>query len=267
MIRTRFILTATVALTFAAAACGGGSKSSSTATPGAAQPSSQSGATSSAGATATSAGGGSGGGSDEVKAVTKKFADATFKGTYKLTAAPSVTGGGALENGQMVLYKQGGNRFRFDVTAVQDGKDLQIIFIETDSVSVFCLKDAGDFGAVFGVTAGQGLCFNSNTGGQNPVGSISQTFSDLENADVTVLEKSKRNIAGKDGTCFRAKDNKTAQISTECFASDGAILYAKTEGDDTSEIEATDISGSVKDSDFNPPYEVKDVPGLGGSGQ
>ena len=243
---------AVVALT---AACGGGSSDK---TP---TSSSSSGASAGSTSAATASSGGSGGGGvPDVKAITKKFADSTFQANYK------VTGSGAdATGGQMQLYKDGQTKFRFDITATQNGQPMSIIFIQNGDTSSFCLKDAGELGPLLGVDAGKGVCFKSNANDpNNPVGNLSSTFSDIENADVTVLDTSKRQVAGRDTACYRAKDNASRDISTICFASDGAMLYVQTEGTDANTIEATDVKSSVSATDFDLPYEVRDFPGSGG---
>ncbi len=240
------------------AACGGSSSKDQTPTSVASngtQAKSTSAATSSSGNNS-----GGGGGVPDVTAITKKFAEATFQATYK------VTGSGAEGGGEMLLYKDGQNRFRFDITATQNGQPMSIIFIQKDDTSAFCLKDAGELAPLLGVDAGKGVCFKSNANDpNNPVGSLSTTFSDIENADVTVLETSKRKVAGQDAACYRAKDNASGEISTICFADNGAMLYVQTEGTDANTIEATDSKSSVDASVFELPYEVKDFPGIGGA--
>lgn len=245
---------AAVALTVG---CSGGSSKDKTPTSAASNGSS---AQSTSAATSSSGNNsGGGGGVPDVKVITKKFADATFQATYK------VTGSGADAGGEMLIYKDGTNRFRFDITATQNGQPMSIIFIQKDDTSAFCLKDAGELAPLLGVDAGKGVCFKSNANDpNNPVGSLSSTFSDIENADVTVLETSKRKVAGRDAACYRAKDNTSGEISTICFANDGAMLYVQTEGADANTIEATDVKSSVDGSSFELPYDVKDFPGFGG---
>ncbi len=251
------ILTAATAMLVLAGCSGGDSKDkTSTAGPaGGASPGNEKQA--SASASTPSSGGG---GNADVQAITKKFADSTFRATYKLTGS-----GTDLAGGEMQLYKDGKDRFRFDITATQNGQEMSIVFIQNKDTSAFCLKDAGELGPLLGVEAGKGVCFKNDPGdANNPVGNLSEMFSDIENADVTVLETSKRKVAGRDASCYRAEDNETKEISTICFGSDGAMLYIKTEGTDANEIEATEVKSSVKSSDFDLPYEVKDFPGLGG---
>ncbi len=273
MSRRALIIAATlvVAVATLAAACGGGTSSkdktsTAVATPGAAtavgKSTPGSGATSGAASTPASPPVASGDGGDpQIKAVAQKFADSTFKGTYTLSGD---SGGAAFTDGQLTLTKDGTNKFRFDVSGKQDGQDVAIIFIETTDTSAFCLKNAGDFGALFGIPDGQGVCFKNDPSGANPIGSLADSLKDFQNANVTILETTKKTIAGQDGTCYKTKDNTTSEISTQCFTDDGVILSVVSEGANASTIEATAVSKTVDSGDFNLPYEVKDLPNIAG---
>jgi hypothetical protein len=262
-LRSMLIAAAVAAITLSACVSGGSGKKDKTPASGATQAAGQSGATSApAKATAaTTNASGSGGGSDALKAISRKFAASSFKGTYNLTTSGATSD--TFQNGQMVIYKDGDALFRIDLTAKQDGKDVRVVIIEKGGGQILCFDDAGAFGALLGIETGKGVCVNNNSSDLGPASSIGSAFSDLETADLTVLEESKRTIAGNQSDCYRSKNDKTGQIETACFSSAGVPLYVKREGDDASEMEATEVSGSVKSSDFDPPYEVKDVPGLG----
>jgi hypothetical protein len=258
-----------IAGSLAVAACGSSSKKTDKTPTAAAEGSTAStpspGKTAASGATpgATSgAGGSSSGGDPEVKAMGKKFGQSTFNATYNLTESGSDQSSG----GTLTMTKDGETKFRLDLSTTQDGKETAIIFIEADDVSAFCLKDAAEFGALLGIESGQGVCFKTSaTDPNNPVGSLRDSLKEFENADVTLIEKSSKNVAGQDGQCFKTKDNTTSEISTTCFNKDGVILYVNTEGDNTSVIEAQTVSGSVSADDFKLPYEERELPaGLGG---
>ena len=269
-IRWFALTTVLVVGSLAVAACGGSSKKTDktpTAAPektsGASTPTS--GKTSASGKTAEatkSSSSSSSGDDSEVKAIGRKFAQSTFNATYKITGS----GADEFSDGKLTLLKDGETKFRFDLTANQDGKDMAITFIEADGVSAFCLKDAGEFGALLGIEDGKGVCFKTGSNdASNPVGSLRDSLKDFENADVTVIEKSSKKVAGQDGQCFKTKDNETSEISTTCFNKDGVILYVQTEGDSASEIEAQTVSKKVSDDDFKLPYEERELPGgLGG---
>lgn len=200
-------------------------------------------------------------GNGELADVAQKFANSTFQATY--TASGS--GSEGLAGGQLILYKDGQKRFRFDASITQNGQATDVVFITTESVSAYCLKDLGDLGGVLGVTPGTGVCFKSDPNDpNNPVASVSSIFQDLETTNTTLLDKSSRTVAGTDTTCYRMKDNTTAEISTACFTSDGILMYTSTEGSDAFAMEATVVSGSVGASAFDLPYELRDFPSTGG---
>lgn len=269
-ISTIILAAGLLAATLGLAACGGGGASNKTPTTAPASTAASgnggstpaSGKTSAATAAATTSSGSSGSTDSDLKAAADKFAGSTFSADYKITGSL----GADITDGSMKLIKKGKDKFRFEVTGKQNGEDLAVVFIETPDVSAFCLKNAGEFGALLGVADGEGVCFKSPDDSTNPVGSLSSSLKDFENQNVTVLEKSKRTIAGQSGNCFKTQDNDTQEISTACFNGDGAMLYAESSGADAGTIEATSVSKSVSDGDFNPPYALKDAPGfLGGA--
>lgn len=195
----------------------------------------------------------------DIKDITAKFANVSFQANYKVTGSGTEGGGG-----EMQLFKQGRDRLRFDITATQNGQPMSVMVIQKDGTSAFCLRDAGELAPLLGVDAGKGVCFKSNPDdSNNPLGNLSTTFSDIENADVTVLDTSTRTVAGRDASCYHAKDNTSGDVSTVCFAGDGALLYMQTEGADANTIEATDVKSSVDGNSFDLPFEVKDFPGVG----
>lgn len=211
-------------------------------------------------ATKSSDSGGGGGGSGEWDEMKKKFLKSTFHAEYKVSGA----GAEDFAGGKLVMYKDGEKRFRFDVTAMQRGEEMALSVIENGDVSAFCLKDAGELGALLGIEAGKGVCFKSDPDDPNsPAGGLSSIFSDLEDDKSTVLDTSKKKVAGKDASCFKVKDA-DGEVSTGCFSKDGILLAMETEGEDASTFEATDVEGKVSASDFELPYEVREMPGFGG---
>lgn len=245
------------ALVIVLAACGGGGNKTATATLGAgaskdSTPASPPRATPSESAT--------GGGDPELKAVAARFAASTFKAKY------TATGGGSADDTTQIteirLTKDGDKKFRFDVKGTQDGKEVSIISIETGDISAFCLKNAGDLGALLGISADQGVCFkNDVAAGVNPIGGLADSLRDFESSNVTLLEKSAKTIAGQEGSCYKTRDNTSGDVSLACFSKDGALLSSDTGGTDASTIVATEITGGVTADDFTLPYEVKDLPG------
>src|SRR5439155_21129309 len=111
------LLTALAAALLVVAGCGGGGGGNKT-------PAADT--TSSSGATEPS-----GGGSEDVKEVARKFSNSTFTAKYRLS------GGDPAGEGKMTLYKDGDKKLRFDVSETQDGKDVTVIFLQSEDVSAF----------------------------------------------------------------------------------------------------------------------------------
>ena len=267
MLRLRWLMLAavTIAVSTAMIACSGSSKKND-ATPmstGGAASTPGAGGTAASGKTAQATTSGGGGATDpEIQAIGKKFTQSTFNATYKATGSDT----SQFSDGKLLLEKDGDKKFRLEVTTKQDGVDTAIIFIESTDTQAFCLKDAGELGALLGLEAGKGVCFpTSSKDANNPIGGLRDSLNDFANANVSLIEKSSRTIAGQNGKCYKTKDNDTSEITTTCFNGDGVLLYVKTEGDNASELEAQSVVGSVNADDFTLPYEVKELPGgLGG---
>ena len=227
------------------AACSGGDNKSST-------PGSDSGGTASVATV-----------SPELKDVTDKFSANSFKADYKLTSS----GDTSPLDGTMTLYKNGSDKFRFDVKSTQDGQPVSIVLIETNDVSAFCLDNAGDLAALLDIPNGSGVCFkNDPTNGAGGIKDLASTFKELSSTNTEVLDKSTRTIIGQPTQCYHYRDTQSGDTSDTCFSTDGVPLYDKTDsGSDSTTVEATAVTATVNDTDFNLPYGVKDFPNLGDS--
>jgi hypothetical protein len=243
----QFLLAPVIGAAIVACACSSGG-SNKTATP-------SSGSTPASGGNAATV-------SPELTDISNKFSASSFKGDYKLTT----TGSDSPLDGTMTLYKDGPKNLRFDVRSNQDGQDVKITLIDTADVSAFCLDNAGELGSLLGVDANQGVCFkNDPTNGSGGIGDLTSAFKELSSGDTEVLERSTRQIIGQDAQCYHYKNNSTNETSDTCFSKDGVPLYDKTDsGSETTTVEATAINSGVQSSDFKLPYEVKDLPDLGG---
>jgi hypothetical protein len=198
----------------------------------------------------------------ELNQLSDKFSKSTFKAQYKLSS----TGGDQPLDGTLVMFKDGADRFRFDITSKQQGAaDVALTLIDTKDASVFCLQDAGDLAPILGVDKGKGVCLkNDPTNSAGGLADITQNFKDLASSDTTVTNKSTRSIAGQDARCFDYKTKGSNDTNQTCFSADGIPLYDKSvSSTDTTVMEATSVEGAVQASDFNVPYEVKEIPGAG----
>ncbi len=83
---------------------------------------------------------------------------------------------------------------------------------------------------------------------------------DVEN--VGLVDSSQRTIAGVDATCFTVSSALVGLGEGEiCFSDDGLLLFLRSETNgDTSVFEATSVSTDVTDADFEPPYEIFELP-------
>ncbi len=242
----------------ALAACGGGSSDDKT-PPTGDRPTQAAGATRVPGATEPT-GTDEGTIDPELQAVQDRAKISTFNATYRTTGSAADDSG----SGTLTIVKDGSARLRWTTIAATDGKDVSTVFIETPDLSVTCLSEAGDLALVLGVDPGQGLCVSNAPADGESGGSLRDFFGGIDDLDVTLLEKSKRRIAGREGTCYRTQDNAGGQVRTVCFTDEGILLHNSTEGDDAFEMEAQTVSSSVSDSDFELPYELKELPNLGG---
>lgn len=210
------------------------------------------------GATAQESGVANGDGEDvdELQAVAVRFGEARFRGEYTLTGAAEDDFG----EGTLVMYKDGAERIRFDLSAEQDGETTEIVLIETPDASAFCLRNAGEFGLLLGIPEGDGVCFNDDPSGGG-ASEFSNIVDEIEAGGLEIVERSERTIAGEDAACYRAR-NASGETSDICF-SDDAFLLAAIEPDGSG-IEATGVSDQIEDGDFELPYEVSELPGFEG---
>jgi hypothetical protein len=195
----------------------------------------------------------------DLSAIAAQFRDASFRGEYNLTGASAEEDG--FTNARLVIYKDGQDRLRFDLSAEQDGEETELLFIETPDTSAFCLRNAGEFGILLGVPEGEGVCFNDDPGGEDAAGAgdYSEIIEDIESGEGEIIERSEREIAGVQADCYRIRDA-DGNVSDVCFSEEGYLLATK-EPDGTG-LEAISISGEVSDDDFSLPYEVRDFPDL-----
>jgi hypothetical protein len=213
------------------------------------------------GTESTASGGGKNADAQELDALAEKFTKTSFKANYTLSSTSSEQP----LDGTLVLYKDGADRFRFDITSQQDGQTTALTLIDANNQSVFCLQDAGDLAPILGVDQGKGVCIkNDPTDSAGGLGDILQNFKDLGSSDTTVTSKTTRTIAGQEAHCYEYEMKDSTDKNETCFSADGIPLYDKSVSDsDTTTMEATQLEGSVQTTDFNIPYEIKDLPDFG----
>ena len=168
-----------------------------------------------------------------------------------------------LQREQTQIFQQKSLATGFDIKADQDGESFEGAFIQSDTGSYFCIV-GGEFGALLGDEAGDGICTKSDPEDpSNPVASLADEFGDLDIGNVEIKSKEDRKIAGQDGTCYVVFDKDVNETTTTCFNDDGVLLAIESQAADGLSFEATSVEGDVSDSDFEPPYPVQEIPGLG----
>ena len=70
-------------------------------------------------------GAGDGDAADAYRDAVAAFIDSTFRAEYRVTSAP----GDELQNASMVIFKQGADRIRTDITAEQEGERVELVVI------------------------------------------------------------------------------------------------------------------------------------------
>ncbi|MEX2245450.1 MAG: hypothetical protein WEC75_02070 [Dehalococcoidia bacterium] len=182
--------------------------------------------------------GGDGGGFSEAL---ERYNDATFKVTYSIS-------GGAVDASEFTISKDAEGRTRIDITAEGDESsiisDAEATYICSSSEQV-CFKSEGAVGALANP-------FVAIVAGVEALGAISDQ-----------LDRSERQIAGRDADCYNTEGVAGAEGGEVCWDENGVLLYASVAGDDTV-LEATAVSDEVSDTDFTPPYDVQEIPGIPG---
>jgi hypothetical protein len=176
-----------------------------------------------------------------------KFKTGEFKIEYEL----SITGPGAM-TGTMTIRQLAG-KTRTDMSTAQGS----FILIQDGAKAYMCLAD-------------QRMCLDAGAlGGSGPVSSpvLSSVQDFATNAGTyTNRQLDTRTIAGIRATCYEVTSTKSEK-STTCVGPDGQMLLGEfTGGGITSKITATKVEGKPPASDFEPPYPVQSLGGLGGPG-
>ncbi|MBI5287529.1 MAG: hypothetical protein HY873_00995 [Chloroflexi bacterium] len=204
---------------------------------------------------------GGGGDSGELQKLADKFAAATFKAVYEISGDGGDSG---LTSGEITISKDGKDKIRFDIKSEVEGEPFEGSFIQTSTESFLCFSGdaAASLGGLLGEDAAEGICVKSAPDDPtNPVGSLVDAFGDIDVGNVEIQDKEDREIAGEDGTCYTVLDNDTNETSTACFNDDGVLLSV--ESGDSGTFVAKSVEGDVSDADFEPPYPVQEIPGLG----
>ena len=181
-----------------------------------------------------------------------KFAEATFKATYKISSV----GGEEEGEGSLTWYKKGDN-LRMDFESEVEGEQMNAVFIIRPDKSFLCTE-------IPEMSEGP-TCFETPS---ESGGGLTEIVSGLDelltNPDVEIVSTESREVAGQEVDCFVVRSPDAEEDSEVCMTRDGVPLATRsTAGSEETTMEATDFSPNVSDSDFEPPYPVGgELPGL-----
>jgi hypothetical protein len=196
---------------------------------------------------------GDGAGLEELEVLAEEAAEGvTAKVTYRVTTDVE---GETLE--QELVVAQRPPESRFEMAMVESGEEFRTIIINTGGKSYVCFSGGGEESCLASTaeeaeaeTEDFGFFFDTPR----------ELAEDAE--DVDLAEKSHRSIAGVDATCFTVSSGLADLGEGEiCFSDQGLLLYLRGEAEgEGSTVEATSVSTDVTDADFEPPYEIIELP-------
>ncbi|MBI2913258.1 MAG: hypothetical protein HYY03_05005 [Chloroflexi bacterium] len=253
----RWLLIATgaaLALLLLAAACGGGEEE------GGPQGTKTARETAAATETATEEGGDGGGevGAAKLQDLAKATEGITAKVTYRFTS--SIVGGQESEFTMTLTQRPPDSRIDYSFSEPGQPATATSV-IQVGDASYLCTDLGGGEGTCLSVPADQA---QQQTDLFEPIFSTTESLAeDIEGFDL--VDESERTIAGVTAKCFTVKATSITEFASAetCISEDGILLLSKVTLEDGSEtsIEATEVSTDVTDADFQPPFEVTELPG------
>ena len=146
---------------------------------------------------------------------------------------------------------------RIEISSTAGGEEFRTIIISVDGKSYICFA-----------LAGEESCLVSEEEEAGAEASSLDILFDIPSAiaegaeGVLIGDASQRTIAGLDATCFTIGGGLVDLDEGEiCFSDGGLLLYLQSEVDGlASTFEATSVSTDVTDADFEPPYDILELP-------
>ena len=173
------------------------------------------------------------------------------KVTYKYTTDV----GGKVTEGEWLVVQRPPDS-RFELSGTEGGEEFRNITITSGGKSYACFSGGGEercFGAVADET-------EPETEAVDPLFDVPREIAEAA-ADVDLVDKSERQIAGMDATCFEIGSGVADLGQGEvCFSDQGIVLLMRGEPAFGSfSLEAISASTDVTDADFEPPYDVTEL--------
>lgn len=176
------------------------------------------------------------------------------KVTYRITTE----GGGETFEGEWVLVQRPPDS-RIEISSSEGGVESRTIIINAGGKSYICFA-----------MGGEGSCLVTEEEVAGAETSPLDLLFDIPGAiaegvqSVAIGNTSQRTIAGLDATCFTIGGLAELDEGEICFSDAGLLLYLQSEvGGSSSTFEATSVSTDVTDADFEPPYDILELPDFG----
>ena len=202
-------------------------------------------------ASQTPSDGGDGGGGQGLQELERLASEAAGDFTGKLTYGITTEAGGQTTEQEWTLAQRPPDS-RFEIVSNEGGQESRSIVIQTAEKSYVCTSAGGNE-----------VCFESDqtdqyTGLFDPIFDAPQSI--VQDIDTLGLgDQSERDIAGLHANCFSY--SLAGAESETCFSDEGLMLYLHTGSAGSSfTYEAKSASTDVSDADFEPPYEIIEIP-------
>ncbi len=181
-------------------------------------------------------------------------AGVTASVTYSVTTE---TNGDTFE-GEWVLVQRPPDS-RIEIALTEGGEEFRTIIISAGGESYLCTSGGGEESCLAAGSAET----EAGAASLTPLFDAPREIVDAA-ADVDIVKTSQDQIAGVDATCFTLGSGLLSLGEGEvCFSDEGLLLRMQSEIAGTSSVfEATSVDFNVTDADFEPPYDVLDLPGF-----
>jgi hypothetical protein len=198
---------------------------------------------------------GEGAGLEELEVLAGEAAEGvTARVTYRVTSDVE----GETFEGEWVVVQRPPDS-RLEIASTEGGEEFRTIIITTGGKSYMCFSGGGEESCL----ATEAEEAEAGAAPLDLLFDIPQELAE-DTEDVDLAETSQRSIAGVDATCFTVSSGLADLGEGEtCFSDQGLLLYVRSEVDGASSVfEATSVDTDVTDADFEPPYEIIELPEL-----
>ena len=200
----------------------------------------------------TNGGDGGDGGDAGVQELERLASEAAGDFTGKITYEITTEAGGQTTTQEWTMAQRPPSDSRFEIVSNEGGQESRTIVIQTAEKSYVCTSGGGSE-----------VCLESDqtaqyTGLFDPIFNAPQSIvQDIDNLGLG--DQSERDIAGVHANCFSY--SLAGAESEACFSDEGLMLYLHTGVAGSSfTYEAKSATTDVTDADFEPPYEILEIP-------